>query len=241
MSFTKGEHLRVSFGVVLRESSWLTDLGFGSATRAHTQVNPCSYSVNFRDIHMAYFRVDTGARPFVCRQCKRSFSRQDSLMRHERIHTRKATSTINSASPNIESHPITPESLGSIENATSHGQVSSSPRAEAEEWHQDPAAIPDLSAQSGELNLDLIWPDSEDLFQTIMSVDSTRQHPVAAMTFPFDIVPQPSIGPSISSGSLADPISAIPSGGNQRAVQDLSKMISALVRSISSIIPKTSL
>jgi uncharacterized Zn-finger protein len=49
--------------------------------------------------------LDTGFRPYRCKECQRTFSRQDSLVRHEKLHTRK------DAPHNYPSPPSPPSSL----------------------------------------------------------------------------------------------------------------------------------
>lgn len=88
--------------------------------------------------------------------------------------------------------------------------------------------------QGTELDFDLIWPDSEDLFQTIMSTDTTHQFqmPVGALPFSVSASPAPSdlaFATPTSFDERPSSIGAIPSGGNTQAVQDVSKMVSNLV------------
>jgi hypothetical protein len=153
-------------------------------------------------------------------------------MRHERLHNRQSSKTV----PAAVSHPITPESLDSTDELSPGGQAHySSPveeRYPLASGSTPASATPDLLMPSSELNFELIWQESEDLFQTIMSGDLTTQHIFPVGTFPFDTTSplDPSISiPSPSTSSRVESIAAIPSGGNQRAVQDVSKMISSLV------------
>lgn len=87
-----------------------------------------------------------------------------------------------------------------------------------------------------EIDFDLIWPDNEELFQTIMSTDSVDQSqmPLGALPFSVSTSPSPSdmFGTPSSFDERPSSIGAIPSGGNSQAVQDVSKMISALVGKI---------
>jgi hypothetical protein len=129
----------------------------------------------------------------------------------------------------VGSHPITPESLGSIDEGTGDVHLHKSPIAT--ERNQDSSLPADLIVPSAELNFELIWPDSESLFQTIMSVDVMTQHSLPVGTLPFGIplAVDPSISIPSSSGSQLESIGDIPSGSNQRAVQDVSKMVSSIV------------
>lgn len=84
-----------------------------------------------------------------------------------------------------------------------------------------------------ELDFELIWPDSEDLFQTIMSSDAVNQWQIPLGTLPFPAENYPASNSSFGSpGSFDDQvpsIGAIPSGGNYQAVHNVSKMITSLV------------
>lgn len=97
-----------------------------------------------------------------------------------------------------------------------------------------PPAVPQAVNHGAELDFDLIWPDSEDLFQTIMSTDSVNQWqmPLGALPFSVSASPAPSdvaFGTPSSFDERPSSIGIIPSGGNSQAVQDVSKMISNLV------------
>jgi hypothetical protein len=84
-----------------------------------------------------------------------------------------------------------------------------------------------------ELDFDLIWPDSENLFQTIMSSDTVSQWQVPLGSLLFPAADQPVCNNSFGSPSSFDDrvpsIDAIPSGGNHQAVHNVSKMITSLV------------
>jgi hypothetical protein len=99
--------------------------------------------------------------------------------------------------------------------------------------------VPDM-LQAPEIGSDLIWPDSETLFQTIMSMDTANQWQMPLGTLPF-LPGSQQAGSDIcdtSSNNFKSPdsfddrgpaISAIPSGGSHRALHDVSKMVSNLV------------
>lgn len=86
---------------------------------------------------------------------------------------------------------------------------------------------------SAEVDFDLIWPDSEVLFQTIMSSDTANQWQMPLGTLPFPpSMHQSSNGTFGTTDSFHDrgsSIGAIPSGGSHRAVHDVSKMVTSLV------------
>lgn len=187
-----------------------------------------------------YNYLDTGAKPFQCTNCQRCFSRQDSLARHEKLHTRRRQPTEAHSNQGPEYSPGTPESIrrtGSIHDAISGTPTPSFVDSRSLEDTSLPTAIPPAAHQGTELDFDLIWPDSEDLFQTIISTDTAYQFQMPPGALPFSV----SASPSSSDLALATPssfderpssIGAIPSGGNSQAVQDVSKMISNLVRAI---------
>lgn len=99
--------------------------------------------------------------------------------------------------------------------------------------------VPDM-LQAPDIGSDLIWPDSETLFQTIMSMDTANQWQMPLGTLPF-LPGVQQAGSDIcdnQSNNFKSPdsfddrgpaISAIPSGGSHRAVHDVSKMVSNLV------------
>jgi hypothetical protein len=189
---------------------------------------------NIQTCRHSHCFLDTGIKPFVCKLCQRAFSRQDSLMRHERLHSRQSNATTTLTPPAGISLPTTPESLD-IEQVSGNGGVHFSSTNERQ--HQQSSACASSSVAdinmivpSSDLNFDLIWPDSESLLQTIFSADLTTQQPLSAGTFPFEtysILTASSIPNSFSSRGEA--IESIPSGGNHRAVHDVSKMISSHV------------
>ncbi|MCL4129266.1 UNVERIFIED_CONTAM: hypothetical protein GTU68_062689 [Idotea baltica] len=60
----------------------------GSAIAWHAcQYCKKKFPPNRRHRYLSHLRVHTGARPFRCRECQRSFNRQDHLAVHMRLHT----------------------------------------------------------------------------------------------------------------------------------------------------------
>ena len=100
---------------------------------------------------------------------------------------------------------------------------------------QQPAASIGLQQVTpiAELDFELIWPDSEDLFQTIMSSDAVNHWQIPLGTLPFPAENYAASNRSFGSpGSFDDrvaSIGAIPSSGNHQAMQNVSKMITSLV------------
>ncbi|KAJ9610238.1 hypothetical protein H2200_005015 [Cladophialophora chaetospira] len=172
---------------------------------------------------------DTGAKPYQCKQCKRSFSRQDSLARHEKLHLRRRDpDELFSPAESIDK-PVTPESMRSNDWADAFPLVAPT----ALDFPSAPLLEPVPQASTTQLtsgldlDFELIWPDSEDLLQTLLSTDATNQFPLG--TLPFS-APSSSSDMTYDTPSSFDErpssIGAIPFGANQQAVQDVSKMVS---------------
>jgi hypothetical protein len=89
--------------------------------------------------------------------------------------------------------------------------------------------------QSADLDFDLIWPDSEDLFETLMASENTNQWqipfttlPITTHTFQMNNIGMETgsnIGDEVKSPSFA----TIPTGESHRAVHNVSEMVSSLV------------
>jgi hypothetical protein len=168
---------------------------------------------------------DTGARPYSCKICKRPFARQDSLARHEKLHTRR-------------DHPEPPQYPSPPSSYISQPRLSS-PLSSAEhnediltELGAPTQVLPSASSASNssvihnaplsaDLDFDLVWPDSEDLFETLMS-ESSNQWQLPMGTLP--------ISGRASSASFGPTIGNISSGESHLAVHNVSEMVTALVR-----------
>ncbi|KAF1988401.1 C2H2 type zinc finger domain protein [Aulographum hederae CBS 113979] len=175
-------------------------------------------------------RSHTGSRPFVCKICKRPFGRQDSLMRHERLHTRPD----GGKSPfppqfNPMNRPITPITPDSADREDTDLESHPSPTEECQINTGDcnaPQPQPPAPASSMDLDFELMWPDSEDLFQLITSPNSSMLHTESISTW------DNSAGSPRTFNDQAPSIENLPSGGNQKAVSDVSKMVARWSSSI---------
>jgi hypothetical protein len=158
-------------------------------------------------------------------------------MRHERLHTRTGSAADVSSPPNIVSGSVMPESFQSFA-VGSHGGIALAGASMQDQ--APPKRLPAIAADlqqvtppAAELDFELIWPDSEDLFQTIMSSDAVNQWQIPLGTLPFPADDQLASDNSFGSPSSFDDrvpsIGAIPSGGNHQAVHNVSKMITSLV------------
>lgn len=87
---------------------------------------------------------------------------------------------------------------------------------------------------ASDLDFTLIWPDSESLFQSIMSSDTTDQWqmPLGALPFPPVVqdVNSMSFGSPNSFDDRSSSIGTIPSGGSHQAVRDVTEMVASSVR-----------
>jgi hypothetical protein len=172
----------------------------------------------------------------VCKDCKRSFGRQDSLMRHEKLHTRKECGRYASPPSDVVASTAMPESFQNlgVRNHIGNALASAGTQDQAlPEWQSATTAGLQHVTPPAELDLELIWPDSEDLFQTITSSDATNQWQIPLGTLPFPPESYPtsnvSFGTPSSFDDRAPSIGAIPSGGNHQAVHDVSNMVASLV------------
>ncbi|KAK5464639.1 hypothetical protein LTS15_001201 [Exophiala xenobiotica] len=192
---------------------------------------------------------DTGAKPFTCALCQRSFSRQDSLARHEKLHTRRRTTKGGCATETVVKPP-TPDSLGSIDI---NDQTTTAPDTtyeyagtvpDQQPFNSLSTSVLQSAPQSLDVDFDLIWPDSEDLFQSIMSTETSNQWQMPLGTLPFSASPTASdvaFGTPSSFDERPSSIGTIPSGGNHQAVQDVSKMVSNLSSSVTAAAKSTSI
>jgi hypothetical protein len=86
---------------------------------------------------------------------------------------------------------------------------------------------------SADLDFELVWPDSEDLFETLMSSESANQWQMPLGTLPISTrSSSASFGPASSSFDKGPSIGAIPSGESHQAVHNVSEMVTALVGSL---------
>ena len=125
------------------------------------------------------------------------------------------------------------ETLSSWETTKPPLESPTSVNAPTQSWGQ-PLFNQDVREPTApDLDLALIWPDSEDLFQSIISADTTDQWQMSLGTLPF-----PSVAQDIHSFNLGSPnsfdnrcssIGAIPSGGSHQAVRDVTEMVHSSV------------
>jgi hypothetical protein len=89
--------------------------------------------------------------------------------------------------------------------------------------------------QSADLDFDLIWPDSEDLFETLMASENTNRWqmpfttlPIASHTFQMNNSGMEAGNP-FRDKAKSSSIGTIPTGESHRAVYNVSEMVSSVV------------
>ncbi|THX00354.1 C2H2 type zinc finger domain protein [Aureobasidium pullulans] len=188
-------------------------------------------------------------RPFTCKECNRAFSRQDSLARHEKLHLRresmKCTSPAASTYTPAKTHALQ-HLLATDEELDTRSYVPPSDRGTSQTWNEQSYQVEsdmmDMHCAT-DLDFQLIWPDSEELFQSIMSSETTTQMPVGTLPFPqgLDQFTPTSLDSPTSFDDRGSAIKAIPNGGGHQAVHGVSKMISNLSSSITAEAEATSI
>ncbi|KAL2868718.1 C2H2 type zinc finger domain protein [Aspergillus lucknowensis] len=190
-------------------------------------------------------RCHTGSKPFVCKECRRSFARQDALTRHEKLHTRAVATKQAQARQSLQLPQVT--SLDTLAWDTSREQAEAvAASAQSQTWE-----TPDANQTSGmqstvsDLDFGLIWPDSENLFQSIMSSDTPDQWQIPLGALPIPPVVQDISGMTFGSPNSFDDrassIGTIPSGGSHQAVRDVSDMVTSSSSSVTAAIKATSI
>ncbi|KAJ5144200.1 uncharacterized protein N7515_002987 [Penicillium bovifimosum] len=144
--------------------------------------------------------IHTGAKPFACAICDRSFSRQDVLNRHARVH----------------------QNLPAAQGERQNQQGSALPMQQLE---PDPTPFPSQGPNGTSLEdcSALLWPDSEDLLQSILSM-GTGQWELGAQVMP-QALAVPLYPTSYPSGISPSDQSTIVEDG-ERAIHSLSGLIS---------------
>jgi hypothetical protein len=91
--------------------------------------------------------------------------------------------------------------------------------------------------QSPDLNFDLIWPDSEGLFEMLMASENTNQWQMPFATLPItsQILHDNNIMTEANFHDKRPSIDSIPNGESHRAVHNVSEMVTTVV---SEYVPK---
>lgn len=172
----------------------------------------------------------------MCAQCSRPFARQDSLARHQKLHRRRDTGVF----PTSPSNQIIQQSLPSPLSSSGDdavNQASTQSVLQATPWERQGGSS-EISQQNENeqtsvfLDFDLIWPDSEQLFESLMALDNTNARlleplsdpPVSSLGLPQNIPAS-----SRSSQQTTSLMGANTSGESHRAVHNVSEMVTAIV------------
>ncbi|KIN02730.1 hypothetical protein OIDMADRAFT_102782 [Oidiodendron maius Zn] len=186
------------------------------------------------DTHQRHERGHTGARPYVCKECKRPFARQDALARHEKLHTRTEYSQ-------CPSPPASHASKQSLLSPSSSGQLAVSDNGSATTRRTGTTA----SAPPEYMDFDLIWPDSEELLENLVSLDSSTQWQSSLGTLPISIGGNGTSNTNFESvNSFHDKTSSIgviPCGESHQAVHNVSEMVTALSSTVTAAVEATSI
>ncbi|GAB1191903.1 hypothetical protein APSETT444_001087 [Aspergillus pseudonomiae] len=191
---------------------------------------------------------DTGAKPFVCKECRRPFARQDALARHEKLHARAAANSKLPQGQHVHEipQPASLEALPLWDTTRAPVDTAISVPVPNQTWDaSQPEQNPGLQHAASDLDFTLIWPDSESLFQSIMSSDTTDQWqmPLGALPFPPVVqdVNSMSFGSPNSFDDRSSSIGTIPSGGSHQAVRDVTEMVASSSSSVTAAIKATSI
>ncbi|KAI2793312.1 hypothetical protein POX_b03366 [Penicillium oxalicum] len=180
-------------------------------------------------------------------QCRRPFARQDALTRHEKLHKRDADATQDPSTPSLPT-PSTFLDLSKTwktnaacitcspsENLTESGSIS----------EQQAAKELNLRNTPSDVDFDLIWPDSEELFQSIMATDVSDQWQMLSGTLPFPLVAHDTPGPlfrsPVSFDDRGSSVGDIPNGSGHRAVHDVTELVASSSSCITAAVKATSI
>ncbi|KAL2852495.1 C2H2 type zinc finger domain protein [Aspergillus pseudoustus] len=191
-------------------------------------------------------RCHTGSKPFVCKECRRPFARQDALTRHEKLHTRAAATKQAQAQQSLQVPQVTSLDTLTWDAPRPPPEDVVTACAPGQTWDtSDAHQASGLQATGSDLDFGLIWPDSENLFQSIMSSDASDQ-----WQMPLGALPVPPVVQDISGMTFGSPnsfddrassIGTIPSGGSHQAVRDVSDMVTSSSSSVTAAIKATSI
>ncbi|KAJ5824983.1 hypothetical protein N7447_007323 [Penicillium robsamsonii] len=191
-------------------------------------------------------RCHTGSKPYVCKECRRPFARQDALTRHEKLHARAINARNDSSEVHLPSQPTCLASLASWDTSSASTADLASNSATTHSWDEShPEDHGSMHNAALEVDFALVWPDSENLFQSLMSSDTTDQWQIPLGTLPFSPIVQDINGMNFGSPNLFDDrrtsVGAIPSGGGHQAVRDVTEMVTSLSSSVTAAVKATSI
>ncbi|KAK5800154.1 hypothetical protein VI817_002366 [Penicillium citrinum] len=187
----------------------------------------------------------TGAKPFVCKECSRPFARQDALTRHEKLHQRDME-VKDVPPPSSGPSSTSLDSMASWDSSTTSPTGPTSTPATNHSWNEaQPVHASNIDDVAADLDFALIWPDSENLFQSLMSSDITDQWQIPLGTLPFPPVVQGintmNFGSPSSFDDRTSSVGSIPSGEGHQAVRDVTEMVNSSSSSVTAAIKATSI
>ncbi|KAJ5541634.1 hypothetical protein N7494_006710 [Penicillium frequentans] len=190
-------------------------------------------------------RCHTGSKPYVCKECRRPFARQDALTRHEKLHQRDMNAKDGPSSASVPPSASL-DSMASWESSSASPVGPASTSATSRSWDESQSVHhPGMHNVASDMDFALVWPDSENLFQSLMSSDTTDQWQMPLGTLPFPPVVQDINGMNFGSPNSFDDrsssIGAIPSGGGHQAVRDVTDMINSSSSSVTAAVKATSI
>lgn len=136
------------------------------------------------------------------------------------------------STPPLSSQTTSIDSLPSYANHASTAAPDDSAPGQAWDTPQ-PSQHSDMQHAAADIDFSLIWPDSENLFQSIMSTGTTDQWQMPLGTLPFPPVVQDvntmNFGSPNSFDDRSSSIGTIPTGGSHQAVRDVTEMVTSSV------------
>lgn len=137
--------------------------------------------------------------------------------------------------PSSSGPPSTPlDSMASWDSSNTSSTGPTSTPATSNSWGEtQPVHTSSIDDVAADIDFALIWPDSENLFQSLMSSDITDQWQMPLGTLPFPPVVQDintmNFGSPSSFDDRTSSVGSIPSGEGHQAVRDVTEMVTSSV------------
>lgn len=140
----------------------------------------------------------------------------------------------NGPSPSSVPPPASLESMTPWDASSASTVDPASTAATSQSWDElHPGQHDTMQNVASDLDFALIWPDSENLFKSLMSSDTTDQWQMPLGTLPFPPVVQDvndmNFGSPNSFHDRTSSVGAIPTGGGHQAVRDVTEMVTSSV------------